>query len=441
MPSRVRLLCQSAFLALSLSVFFGLAADRRLIQAYHSLHLFPALSQPFWLALPPLAGVTVLLILLTVVFGRLYCSYLCPVGFLQDLSRGLGRRLGCAGGPAAGRAGPRFAVLGACLAFLVLKSSAYLYFDHFSSLGRVYGLAHAAAAGGPFGGNFCLGLLFLAVITLVPLRWPRWFCGALCPSGTLFMLLQSMGRAAGRLVRAKARPAEPAPGPGNRDRVPGLSRRGLLAAAGSFLAGGAAGFLFKRRWLRGGPARAVVPPGGKSGESFLERCSACDACVSVCPTKVLVPAGRELGLPGLAKARLDFGSGYCAYECNACLAVCPTGAISYFPLETKKRIRIGKSRLIKDLCIPFAFERDCGACQEQCPTGAIVMEPFRGVFAPVQRPDFCIGCGSCQFACPTRPRKAIVVDPEETHTFAEAPRGGGPRRRGPAGPAPAPFPF
>jgi ferredoxin len=190
------------------------------------------------------------------------------------------------------------------------------------------------------------------------------------------------------------------------------------------MAGWAAGAWVKKRLFGIGPAAAVVPPGGKAYATFLERCVACDTCVSVCPSQVLVPAGRGLGLPGLAKVKLDYGVSYCAYECNACLAVCPSGAISYFPLAAKKRIRIGESRLRKDLCIPYAFERDCGACQEQCPSGALTMEPFKSVYAPVQHEDYCIGCGACQFACPTRPRKAIVVDPVEDHSFASAPKRG-----------------
>jgi len=470
LAQRIRLLTQTAFLGLSLCVFSGWATDRHVVAFYHGLHVFPTMASLPWFMLPPLGrfslAVAALLFLVSLAAGRIYCSFLCPVGFLQELSRRLGRALGLSGRPTTGWTPVRCLILVMSLAFVALRSSAYLYFDHFSNLGRVYGLAHALRTGGPFEVNFFLGLVFLAVLVFPPLRWPRWFCGALCPSGTLFMLLQKIapgkvrshgcggecrqcssvcparcisdGRIDGKLcinclecVDACAKnamaftfrrpwatvPAEMAVAPGS-----ALSRRELLAAAGFSLAAVASAPWARKRLLGAGSAAAVIPPGGKAYETFLERCVACDTCVSVCPSRVLVPAGRELGLGGLAKIRLDYGVSYCAYECNACLAVCPSGAISYFPLEAKKRIRIGKSRLIKELCIPYAFERDCGACQEQCPTGAITMEPFRSVYAPVQHEDTCIGCGACQFACPTRPRKAIVVDALETHAFASAPR-------------------
>jgi len=490
---RIRLLTQTAFLGLSLGVFFGLAGGRHIAAVYHGLHLFPTLASLPWFMLPPLGlvslAVTGALLLTTLLAGRLYCSFLCPVGFLQELSRRLGQALGLAGRTTAGWTPVRLLVLALVASLLVHRSSAYLYFDHFSSLGRVYGLAHAWRAGGPFGANFFLGLAFLAVIALLPLRWPRWFCGALCPSGTLFMLMQALapGKVRGRECgEGCGRCAEVCPalcisdgridgklcinclecssacstgalafsfrwpwraGDGGRVLPPGtpsgarggcapdggparrhpplLSRRELLAGAGLSVAGWAAGSWVKRRLLGIiGPAVAVVPPGGKAYSSFLERCVACDICVSVCPSQVLVPVGRDLGRGGLAKVRLDYSVSYCAYECNACLGVCPSGAISYFPLAAKKRIRIGKARLIKEACIPYAFERDCGACQEQCPTGALTMEPFKSVYVPVQHEDYCIGCGACQFACPTRPRKAIVIDPVEVHSFVSPPKRG-----------------
>ncbi|MBI5240241.1 MAG: 4Fe-4S dicluster domain-containing protein [Elusimicrobia bacterium] len=471
MAHRIRRLTQTAFLLLGLCVFSGVPGDRKVAAFYHAFHVFPSLASLTWFMLPPwgLASLAVAgaVLLAALLFGRLYCGWLCPAGFLQELAAGLGRRLGLEGRTAGGWTMARLFVLVLCLGFLAHRSSTYMVFDHFSALGRVFGLPHALLAGGPFGANFGLGLAFLAVLFIVPLRWPRWFCGALCPSGTLFMLLRALapgkvrrglcgtdcGRCAevcpalcvsrggidaklcvdclectsicadGALAYSFHKPWRVLP-PQNECGVPTLRRRELLASAGLSVAGWSGASWLRSGLLRIGPAAAVVPPGGKAHASFFERCVGCDTCVSVCPSRVLVPAGRELDLGALTKVRLDYKVSYCAYECNACLAVCPTGAISYFPLAAKKRIRIGKSRLIKKLCIPFEFGRDCGACQEQCPTGALTMEPHKSVYVPVQHEEYCIGCGACQFACPTRPRKAIVVDPVEVHAFASPPKRG-----------------
>ncbi|MDD5658012.1 MAG: 4Fe-4S binding protein [Elusimicrobia bacterium] len=466
MASRIRLLTRTAFLLLSLSVFFGVVADRRVVAAYNSLHLFPTLASLPWFALPPLGRFSLAaagtLILVSLLFGRVYCSFLCPAGFIQDLARRLGRALGLAGRPAPGWMGPRLFILALSLALLAARSSAYHYLDHFSNLGRLYGAAAALYRAGPYGWGFWLGSLFAAGIILTSLRWPRWFCGAVCPSGTLFMLMQAVapgkvrnggcaqdcgkcgsacplqcvagGRIDARLCNnclecaaacprgslafSWRRPWSAPRGRGPRGDGFGMTRRELLSVAGLSLAGAAAGWPIKRRLAAQDRALVVVPPGGKGYQTFMERCAACGACASVCPTKVLTQAGRG-GDP--AKPQLDFDSGYCAYECNACLGVCPSGAISYFPIEAKRLVRIGVSRLRKELCISYAFERDCGGCQEACPTGAITMEPSGSVYVPVLHEARCIGCGACQFACPVRPRKAITVAPVAIHSFAAAP--------------------
>ena len=465
MIPRLRLAAQAAFLALSLAVFFGLVRARGVVSLYHALHLFPSLAQLPWLTPPRMGLVTAAVILASLLFGRLYCSFLCPVGTVQDLARQLGKVLQRSSSQRASSTVTwtllRFLILGFCLSSAFSRSSSYHYFDHLSNLGRFYGLARALRAGGPFGWNFFLGTVFLAAIVFVPLVRPRWFCAALCPSGTLFMLAHKFApgkvRAAGcpgdcgrcaevcpalcieggdidhdlcvdclecvgacstgamKWTWGRPRPAKSEPP----RLAQGMSRRQVLAALGMTLGGGILG---DSAGAYVPPPTAAVPPGGKDFATFLQRCVACGACASICPTKVLRSSERGLGWNGAAKPTLDFSAGYCAYECNACLSVCPSGAISYFPLPAKKRIRIGASRLVKNLCIPYAQGKDCGACQEACPTGAIAMEPYRSIRAPVVRNEYCIGCGACQFACPTKPRKAIEVYPVRTHGFSYAPR-------------------
>ena len=94
MIPRLRLLTQSLFLLFSASVFYGLVTSRPVVAFYDSMHVLPALSSAAHLALPPSIAATVIFLLLPLIAGRLYCGWLCPAGFLQDLSRRAARLLG-----------------------------------------------------------------------------------------------------------------------------------------------------------------------------------------------------------------------------------------------------------------------------------------------------------------------------------------------------------
>ena len=59
---------------------------------------------------------------------------------------------------------------------------------------------------------------------------------------------------------------------------------------------------------------------------FLSRCTACQLCISACPTHVLQPALLEYGLAGLLKPRLDYSLSFCNFDCVQCGEACPTGA-------------------------------------------------------------------------------------------------------------------
>ncbi|MFH2202269.1 MAG: 4Fe-4S dicluster domain-containing protein [Elusimicrobiota bacterium] len=478
MISTTRRRIQLLFLLFSITASFGLITHRGVIAGYNSMHVFPSLSALFWLALPPAIWMTALFLLLPLIAGRLYCSYLCPVGLLQDLAARLGDKLGIKARPVAGFHELRILVLVMSVGFMALWSSTYLYFDHFSNLGRVYGVLDALASGGPFGTSFALGLLFLGTILIVPIFFPRWFCAALCPSGTLFMLLQrwslfkvrinedcaecglchdacpvrcihdegidmdqciacleclrvcpseaiGYNAGAGRIGRlfAERKPDRPAGA--------AASRKSFLKTATAAALGAAGAYFVKVRILEAAPSRpnTVVPPGGSSWDQFLQRCVGCHACVNVCPTDVLMPADFENSALGLGKIRMDYDAGYCSYECNACLSVCPSRALSYYPLPVKQRIKMGSSKIDEELCIPYAKGKDCAACHEQCPTGAITMKKHKGVFAPVVNDDYCIGCGACDYACPVTPDKAVRVTPREVHTFAFNPKQHGPKAK------------
>lgn len=166
----------------------------------------------------------------------------------------------------------------------------------------------------------------------------------------------------------------------------------------------------------------VSPPGSVGIESFISRCTACSLCISTCPTSVLQPSVSEYGFASIMQPRMDFHSGFCNYDCNRCTEVCPTGAIMPLMIEAKKLTQIGKAVFITDNCIVHTEKTACGACSEHCPTKACHMVPYEGdLVIPEVNDDICIGCGACEYACPTAPYKAIFVDGNPVHETASKP--------------------
>ena len=84
--------------------------------------------------------------------------------------------------------------------------------------------------------------------------------------------------------------------------------------------------------------KVIRPPGALTEEEFLKRCIKCGQCMRVCPTNVLQPAGVEGGLENLWTPVLNnrIGSSGCQLNCVACGQVCPTSAIRPITLNEKR---------------------------------------------------------------------------------------------------------
>jgi len=166
-----------------------------------------------------------------------------------------------------------------------------------------------------------------------------------------------------------------------------------------------------------------LPPGAVSLERFKSKCTACQLCVSHCPSGVLKPSLFENGLTGMMQPILKFEvEQFCEYDCKRCIEVCPNDALIKMSIEEKKVTQIGKVELVFHECVVKKNHEDCGACAEHCPTAALKMVPWKhGLNRPkVVNIDVCIGCGGCESICPET-RVAMFVNRNEVQVKAQAP--------------------
>ena len=167
------------------------------------------------------------------------------------------------------------------------------------------------------------------------------------------------------------------------------ARRAVLAAT--------IGFLFTPMARLSGKTgkaynkKVIRPPGSVEEREFLERCIKCDQCIRICPTNVLQPAFLESGIEGIWTPILEMKVGYCDVNCTLCGQVCPTGAIQKLTPAQKNGVDEYEGRR-EQISIGTAFY-DRGRCL-----------PW-GMDTP---------CVVCEEVCPTSPK--AIYSREETIT-------------------------
>ena len=146
-------------------------------------------------------GILCGLLALTLAFGRIYCSAICPLGALQDCAIAL-RRLADRRLPAALR--KRFSYSGehkALRAFFLAATAADLLSEvqfvaaalaPYSAYGRIVRSVTGLGDKGIGAATLVTGLLTLAGITSCAVLWGRIWCNTVCPVGT-FLGLVSRG--------------------------------------------------------------------------------------------------------------------------------------------------------------------------------------------------------------------------------------------------------
>ena len=333
-------------------------------------------------------------VVLTIIFGRFFCSWVCPFGSLHHFTGYLTNRakkvpqkiqlnkyrraqsvkyfvliflLGAAAFPSIGNSLqtglldpiPLISRSFSTVLLPIADKGSYLT----SVTQRFYE------------GAWLIFTIFAAAV-LLNLVIPRFYCRFVCPLGALFGVISRfaiwrIGKNKNECSNCKLceRACEGGCEPAERIRIsecvlcfncredckdnlvkyqtskslageitnPDISRRGFVLSLVSGIVAVPAVRLSNQlgeNWYH----KVIRPPGALEEKEFLKRCIKCGQCMRVCPTNVIQPAGIEGGIENLWTPVLNnrIGSSGCQLNCVACGQVCPTSAIRPITLDEKR---------------------------------------------------------------------------------------------------------
>lgn len=410
--------------------------------------------------------VLAVLIILTLIFGRIYCSIICPLGIMQDIYNWLGGKF----------KKNRFnyvkehkwlrytvcAIFVVCL--IVGFAPVTTLLDPYSNYGRIVTSFYMR--------NVTISIIawvVMLILGVLAFLYGRAYCNSICPVGTILSFFsrfslfrvrfndekckhcglceknckaRAIDSKAGKVdysrcvvcgdctaqckfdalhytskkTASRAEPSTIEPDQGRRSFLVGAALAtgtAVMAQAEMKVDGGLAVITEKQAPKRQTP---ITPPGSVSAKHMQQHCTACQLCVSACPNHVLRPT---TDLMHFMQPTMSYEVGYCRPECTRCSQVCPAGAIKPITKEEKTGIHVGHAVWIKDNCVVLTDGVSCGNCARHCPTGAIQMVEYdhngQTVMVPAVNESRCIGCGACENLCPSRPFSAIYVEGNIVH--------------------------
>ena len=420
LASIVFILCAALFLDGSgtVSSWFGWLAKLQFLPALLALNL----------------AVVIVLIVLTLIFGRAYCSVICPLGIMQDgISHISSMRKGK---KARFRWSPevkwlRYSILALFIIALAAGlTSVSALLAPYSAFGRI-----ATSLVRPALPTAIIAGVTLLVVGILAWIGGRTYCNTVCPVGTVlsffsrFSLLRPVidadkcrncracehkckascinidnheidysrcvdcfncldscrfGALKYRMVR-NSKTCEAAGTVQDNAEVSAeggkhnAGRRAFISS--SVIAATAIALEAQEKKVDGGyaavtakkaPERTnpIVPFGAVSLRHFHQHCTRCQLCVSQCPNDVLRPS---TSLDRLMLPEMSYENGWCRPECTKCSEVCPAGAILEITPEEKTAIHVGTASVNLDLCVVNRDNVNCGNCARHCPAGAIKM--------------------------------------------------------------------
>ena len=416
----------------------------------------------------------VVLVALTLLVGRVYCSVICPLGVMQDVISWISGRRKKKKSRFSYSSEKRWLRYGILVVFVALLIAGLVPIAALIAPYSSYGRMVRSVVSPSLSPVAIVAAVSFVVVAILAWIGGRTYCNTVCPVGTVlgffsrFALFRPMidtskcnncklcsKKCKASCIDAKNHRIDYSrcvacmdcidtckhgaislpPGPSPKERgvdTPGGDKAGdemrrkfltlsatlaatsLIKAQEKKVDGGLAAIEAKQKPNRNTP---LVPPGAKSMRHFAQHCTACQLCVSECPNNVLRPSTN---LETLMQPEMSYEDGYCRPECTRCSEVCPAGAIRPITVAEKSSTRIGHAVWIRKNCLPVADGVECGNCARHCPSGAILMVHMdanddEAPKIPVIDTERCIGCGACENLCPARPFSAIYVEGHERH--------------------------
>ncbi|MCM1109279.1 MAG: 4Fe-4S binding protein [Clostridium sp.] len=349
------------------------------------------------------AGVIIGLVALTLIFGRIYCSVICPLGVMQDIFAWFGKKVKknrYKYSPA--RSILRYITLsGVIVAFLLGIGSMVALFAPYSAYGRV--VQNLLAPVWQFGNNLLAdwaekhdsyafytvdvwirsGVTFaVAVITLVVLGILAWrngrtFCNTICPVGTVLGLLAKYSLFKPVMNTSKcnscglcARNCKAAC-INSKDREIDYSRCVACMDCIGKCHKGAIAYTFRRK----SHPSAKEQQTDHSRRQFLTATAVVAATTAIKAQEKTVDGGlaviTDKKIPGRATRIVPPGAKslrnmvrHCT-ACQLCVSACPNGVLR--PSTNLETLMQPESSYERGYCRP-----ECTRCSEVCPAGAIV---------------------------------------------------------------------
>lgn len=180
-----------------------------------------------------------------------------------------------------------------------------------------------------------------------------------------------------------------------------FTRRQFIKIAGIFVVGIVVSFCYRTVRIT---KKVLRPPGALEETKFRAVCNRCDRCIEVCPNNALQPMALSNGIDAFGTPYIIPRQANCSL-CLSCQEVCPTGAIAKVPVE---QVKMGVASIEKSTCLAWSKDKFCFICGEQCLRLAISIDDKS---RPTIQPDLCVGCGTCERNCPVE-EPAIRVTPK-----------------------------